>query len=262
MLLVLGLAGWVGAGNPAIREEVSDALAAAMPPLADVIRESVEVVTDGAALTSVLGIAGVLWTVSQLYGAVDTAFARIFSDEPERDVVRRTVLGFVLVAVLAAAVVVVIAVLGLAAALDAVHGTPVSLARTIAGVLGSPPSMLLTASLLMILAYRRLPPKAPTWRALIIPAVLVGVLLVVLSQAFTFLVPRLVGAAQLAGSLASGFVTLAWLSLSFQVLLLGASWVRVRNAGPPPGVGERPASVVSAALDGTAAPAEPGGGGE
>lgn len=262
MLLILGLAGWVGAGDPAIREEVSDALAAAVPPLADVIRDSVKVVTDGAALTSVLGIAGVLWTVSQLYGAVDTAFARIFSDEPERDVVRRTALGFVLIAVLAAAVVVVIAVLGLAAALDAVYGTPVSLARTIASVLGSPPSILLLASLLMILAYRRLPPKAPTWRALIIPAVLVGVLLVVLSQAFTFLVPRLVGAAQLAGSLASGFVTLAWLSLSFQALLLGASWVRVRNAGPPPGVGERPASVVSAALDGTAAPAEPGGGGE
>ena len=43
VLLILGLAGWVGAGDPAIREEVSDALAAALPPLADLIRDSVEV---------------------------------------------------------------------------------------------------------------------------------------------------------------------------------------------------------------------------
>ena len=66
--------------------------------------------------------------------------------------------------------------------------------------------------------------------------------------------PRLVGVAALAGSLASAFIALAWLSFTFQALLYGAAWVRVRDA-------ER-ARGRSAGLGGPAAPAEPGGGGE
>ena len=82
----------------------------------------------------------------------------------------------------------------------------------------------------------------------------VGIAIVVLTQIFTFLVPRLVGVAALAGSLASAFIALAWLSFSFQALLYGAAWVRVRDEGL------RPAG--SAALGTPAAPAEPGGGGQ
>ena len=37
-LLVLGVAGWVGAGDPTIRDQISAALVAALPPLADLIR--------------------------------------------------------------------------------------------------------------------------------------------------------------------------------------------------------------------------------
>jgi uncharacterized BrkB/YihY/UPF0761 family membrane protein len=53
--------------------------------------------------------------------------------------------------------------------------------------------------------------------------------IVLLTQIFTFLVPRLVGVAALAGSLASAFIALAWLSFSYQGLLYGAAWVRVRD---------------------------------
>ena len=56
-----------------------------------------------------------------------------------------------------------------------------------------------------------------------------------LSQIFTFLVPRLVGVAALAGSLASAFIALAWLSFTFQALLYGAAWVRVRDECGEPG---------------------------
>jgi uncharacterized BrkB/YihY/UPF0761 family membrane protein len=82
--------------------------------------------------------------------------------------------------------------------------------------------------------------------------VVVGLALVVLSQVFTFLVPRLVGVAALAGSLASAFIALAWLSFGFQALLYGAAWVRVREDGIP----------ARLPLGGAAPAAEPGGGGE
>ena len=84
----------------------------------------------------------------------------------------------------------------------------------------------------VLLAYRLLPPKAPRWRSAAIPAIVVGLAVVALSQIFMFLVPRLVGVAALAGSIASAFVALAWLSFTFQAVLYGAAWVRVRDERP------------------------------
>lgn len=261
-LLVLGLAGWVAAGDPTIRERVSNALVTALPPLADLIRASVDAVGGGAALTSAVGVVGLVWTISQLFGALDVAFARIFFEHPERDVIRRTVRGFVVVGLLAALVVAIIAVLALVAAVEALTGSEGSFAQATVALLGSPAVLGFVASIAVIVAYRNLPPSPPRWGALIIPAVIVGVILVILGQAFTLFVPWLVGVADLAGSLASGFVALAWLSFSFQALLLGAAWVRVRNAGPPPGVLSRSPSAGSASLEGAAAPAESGSRGE
>lgn len=257
-LLVLGVTGWAAAGDPLVQEQVTAALVGAFPPLADLIRSAVEAITEGAALTSVIGLIGLVWTVSQLFGAVDTAFARIFSDGRERGALWRTVRGVLVVGVLAAVAVAVIVGLGVVAALDTARGLPESIARRAAEVFGSPVVQIVVASVGVALAYRFLPPAPPSWRALLLPAVLVGVGLLVLSQVFSYLVPRLVGVAALAGPLASGFVALAWLSFTFQALLLGASWVHVRDdrqrasGGTPAAVGR------SAALERPAAPAEPG----
>ena len=79
----------------------------------------------------------------------------------------------------------------------------------------------------------------------------------VLSQIFMLLVPRLVGVAALAGSLASAFIALAWLSFTFQAILYGAAWVRVRDE-----IADAAAPTGSAGLGGPAASAEPGGRGE
>jgi uncharacterized BrkB/YihY/UPF0761 family membrane protein len=77
--------------------------------------------------------------------------------------------------------------------------------------------------------YRVLPPRPPSWRAVLGAAIVTGIVVVALAQAFAFLAPLVVGAAKVVGSLAAAFVALAWLSFTFQVLLLGASWVRVRT---------------------------------
>jgi uncharacterized BrkB/YihY/UPF0761 family membrane protein len=261
-LLVLGLAGGLAAGDPTIQDRVVNALSTAFPPLAELIRGSVDLIADGAALTSIVGLVGVVWTVSQLFAAVDTAFARIFYDAPERGVFRRTLRGLIVVGLIAAIVVTAIASLGLLAAFDTLSGQEGSLARVTLEVLGSAPVLGFAASILVIVAYRKLPPRSPSWRAIVIPAAIVGVILAVLGQAFSILVPWLVGVADLAGSLASGFVALAWLSLSFQALLLGAAWVRVRDSGPPSAAEAASAAAGSATLERPAAPAEPGGGRE
>ena len=255
-LLLVGLAGWIASGDPALREEIRDALVTAFPPLSGLIEGSLEAASDGAALTSGLGIVGLLWTVSRLIASLDIAVARIFADEPERNALRRTVRGFVAIAFGAAAVAAAVTSVALFAAIDLVIGTPESPARGAMVVFGSPVFLALAACLLVISGYRALPPSAPSWHALVIPAVLVGAILVILAQAFAFVVPRLVGVAELAGSLASVFVALAWLSLSFQALLLGAAWVRVREER----VSKRAARSMS--LEGATPPAETGGGRE
>lgn len=229
-LLVLGVASWVAAGDPTIRERVIDALVAGLPPLADLLRGSVEAVSEQAALTSLVGVAGLLWTVSHLFRALDVAFARIFSDGPERGGVRRTVRGFVVIGLAAALVAAIVAGLGLIAVLDAGGGSTGYPALGAAELIGSPLFLGLMAVVVVIACYREFPPLRPSWGAVLAPALMVSLLEVALSQAFTFLVPRLVVMAELAGSLASGFVALAWLSLSFEALLLGAAWVRVRES--------------------------------
>ena len=102
----------------------------------------------------------------------------------------------------------------------------------------------------MLFTYHELPPTAPRWRSALVPAIVVGIAIVVLSQVFVALVPRLVGVAALAGSLASAFVALAWLSFTFQALLYGAAWVRVRDESARPGRVRRPGESRSAGRTG------------
>jgi membrane protein len=252
-LLVLGLAGWITA-DPNVQAQLGAALIAAFPPLADLINGALEALRSGAALTSLLGALGVIWTVSQLYGALDVAFARIFAADPERDIVRRTARGFLLVGIIGFVLVALIAVVALAAMFDAVDGLDIPLGSTVTRLIGSIPFLMALSVAAMVVIYRVLPPRPPHWRSLIVPAVIVGIAIVALTQVFAFLVPRLVGVAALAGSIASAFVALAWLSFTFQAVLYGAAWVRVREGLPlPPG---------SAPLQGPAAPAETSVGGE
>ncbi len=252
LLLVLGLVGWV-AGDSTARDRIIATLVVAVPPMAEVARDSVGALSDGAALTSIVGAVGVVWTVSRFYGVLDVAIARIFSDEPERSSLVRTARGFLALAVMVGLIAGLTVIASFVLALDAMGATYAVPVAVLAGLLDSPIVLLVLAGLVVLLVYRRVPPRAPSWKAAGIPAAAVGATLVVLSQGFVFLVPRLVGAQVLAGSLATAFVTLAWLSLSFQVLLLGAAWVRVRSesSGGPRTRG-------SAALERAAAPAEPG----
>ena len=251
-MLVLGVAGWF-TGDALVRATVADGLIHAFPPLEDLINGALDAITEGAALTSFLAVIGLVWTVSQLYGALDVAFARIFSVDPERDIVIRTFRGLLVVGILVVLIVGFVVVAALSTALDALDAD-IPIIRGLAGLAGSIPVLVALAIGFVLIVYRTLPPKPPRWRSAFVPALVVGVAIIILTRIFTFLVPWLVGVATFAGSLASAFVALAWMSFSFQALLYGAAWVRVRDGGPGPGG--------SAGLGRPAPTAEPGGGGE
>jgi membrane protein len=253
-LLILGVGGWITAGNPEASARLANAMIQAFPPLAELINGAVDAMSQGAALTSLIGIVGVIWTVSQLYGALDIAFARIFAEAPERDMVKRTARGLLVVALIGGAIVAFVVLVSLAGLIDAFVPGEVPLARLTISVVRSIPFLAAVAAVVVLFTYHELPPTAPRWRSALVPAVVVGIVIVVLSQVFVALVPRLVGVAALAGSVASAFVALAWLSFTFQALLYGAAWVRVRD--------EAAMKAGSDGLGSPAAPAEPSGGRE
>jgi uncharacterized BrkB/YihY/UPF0761 family membrane protein len=252
-LLVLGAAGLV-VGDPTAQEDLARALKELFPPLADFVDQALLAVTSGATAASIVGLVGTVWAVSQLYVTLDVAFSRIFSEGPERDLVRRTIRGFLWVGGLIALVAGLIVLGTLASLIAALFPNERFSADLVRSVLGSPVFLLVVGVLVIFTIYRVLPASRPAFHSTWPAAVVVGIVVVVLSQVFVVLAPILVGAAKLAGSLATAFIALAWLSFTFQALLYGAAWVRVAE--------DRRREVPGSALGAAAPPAEPGGGGE
>lgn len=255
VLLVLGVAG-LAVDDPDAQSVLADALKRLFPPLAEFVDQALATLTAGATAASILGLIGVIWAVSQFYVTLDRAFSRIFADRIERDGLRRTVRGFLWVVLLIVGVVGLIVAGVLSTAVGSMFPEAPDIVRTVRDALGGWPMLFTLGVAVIAVVYRTVPPTGPAWRAIWLPAVIVGIAVVALSQAFLLLAPLLVNAAALAGSLATAFIALAWLSFTFQALLYGAAWVRVRDearsAGPAGG----------SALAGPAAPAEPGGGGQ
>jgi membrane protein len=227
-LVTLGVAGLL-VDDPRVQEQLAAALGAFIPPLQELIDEALQALASGAAVTSIVGVLALLWSVSQFYVTIDIAFARIFTERQERDLVRRTARGFMWVAGLVGVVVALIVAGSLAAAAEALLPESTTGLTIFGRILSSPPMAALVTVVVVFLVYVIVPPRAPSWRAAILPAVVAGLAIFVLAQVFLFAAPRIVGAAAFAGALATAFIALAWLSFTFQILLAGAAWVRVRD---------------------------------
>jgi membrane protein len=229
LLLVLSVVGLL-VDDPAIRADLVASIARAVPPVESLAKQALEQVASGAVPTSIVAILGLLWGSSRFYAALDNAFARIFHNAPRRSLVERSVRGLVLmvlfIAFPIAALVVGSAaswVFDVAPAGDQVSG----LARAIWQV-ASPVGTVVLFIVGTALVYRFVPARRIPRRALVRPAVVTGVALAAFTQAFTFIAPRLVGAAALYGTFVAIFALMAWLSIGFNVLLLGGAWTRVR----------------------------------
>ncbi|MFL5779293.1 MAG: YihY/virulence factor BrkB family protein [Chloroflexota bacterium] len=227
-LLILGLAGYVTT-DPEIQANLAARLADVFPPLADVFEDLVRSMSQGAGITSLVGLVGLVWAVSQLYVALDRVFARIFKDEPARGVAGRQLRAIISVGILVLLVFVSLVLASVASVATTFLPNAFPGFESFLEVIGSPLALVASAVAVVLVGYRLLPPRPPTWRAIRVPGLLAALAVVVLAQGFAFVVPRLFGAATLASSLATAFIALAWLSLTFQVLLIGASWVYVRT---------------------------------
>ncbi|HEU4672246.1 MAG TPA: YihY/virulence factor BrkB family protein [Candidatus Limnocylindrales bacterium] len=237
LLLVTGLLG-VFVTDPTRQQAAVDAIGRAFPPLESIAGQTLAQVSAGAVPVSALGLAGLAWGASRFYGSLDDAFARIFRNAPARGLVARIGRGLLAVVFLTVVFIGGVALTGIASAF--VDEQPFGLAipldvREVWRFVGPAVAAVVFVAGVGIV-YRLVPDREVTLGALWLPALVVGVVLAAFTQLFTFVAPRLIGVAAIYGSLAAIFSVMVWLGTTFQVLLVGAAWVRVRldeGAAPP-----------------------------
>ncbi len=234
LLLALSVVGLL-VREPGVQQQIVDAIAQALPPFEDLARLALEGVGSGALPTGILAVATLLWGSSRFYANLDTAFSRIFRGAPRRSPVAQTVRGVLLTVILVLVPVALLTLGSVVAWLTQFAPEGVSLGAALSFVLGvaSPIGSLVAFVAVVVLCYRYVPSERVPWRALAVPAGAVGLLLAALTQLYVLIAPRLMGLWAVTGTALAVFALLAWLSIAFNVLLLGAAWTEVRSSLGP-----------------------------
>jgi membrane protein len=222
VLLVSGVIGWL-IDDPDQRASLLNQLISYVPPLADFFRSSLEGVVAGRGALSIIGVVGLLWGASAFYGVLDEVMRRIFTGGGLRNELSRRLRGFATIVILVLVIIGTISLGGLWAALDQLVGELV-----IWRYVG--PLLSLAVMVLVALAvYLVVPTAPPSLRAAFWPAVAAGIGIGLLTNLFSLLAPLLIGSLAGLGVIATVFGALVWLNFSYQILLFGAAWARVRR---------------------------------
>ena len=230
-LLATGFAGIV-LMDPASRADVVHAIGALLPPLAQVVDDMFAGLSEASPSLSLIGLVLAAWGTSRLFASLEAALALIDSAAPRRSLIRRTARRLGSIVVLAGIVLAAIVLMPTLAIAIEISGTSGSWRPILDALLAVVAPAL--AGLALAAIYRLIPPVRPTWRAILMPAVVGAVALVVLTRLFVFLAPRVFGANLVYGTLGAILVGLTWLDLVYTVVLLGAAWVRERSTTAEP----------------------------
>lgn len=227
LLLLAGVVGLLFA-DPIERAKAVEVVVGVLPPLRDLIEAVLVEAARAAAPVSIVGAVVLVWGTSRFVVAFEGAIARVMGGDQRRGVLLSNLSALGAVVLMIGAILLGTLLSGAMAFIDAgaqagVVGVISDAVKIALGLL--PIGMTIGATALV---YRIVPMPAPPWRAVVVPGIAVGLALTILVSVFVFVAPRLIGAAAFIGTLATAFAALAWLSLSFQALLMGAAWVRDR----------------------------------
>ncbi|MFI5259267.1 MAG: YihY/virulence factor BrkB family protein [Candidatus Limnocylindrales bacterium] len=228
LLFAVGVLGYL-VPAPSDRQRLVDGFTGQLAPLAPVAQDALANVAAHAGAFSIVGLAGAAWAASHFYGALDQAIARVFSCAPARGAFDRILRGFVSILLLVGGLLSGIAISGVQALLAS--RIDVGRAGDAARTLSQLASPLVTAVVVVIavgVVYRVVPNTPVPLAVLRVPALVAGMVLTGLTELLVYITPFLTGALSVFGGVAAVFAGLAWLHLAFQVLLVGASWTRVR----------------------------------
>lgn len=213
--------------DPDSLQKVRDALTGWAPPLSSVVDEILSGLSTASPSLSVIGLLGMIWGATRLFASLEMGIEAMFSEAPRRGIVVRTlrrVASVVIVAVVIVAAFLSTSVASFVSELSTLGGGDVHAVFLV--LLLALPTVL--SSLALAVVYLLVPPVHPKLSAVLLPAVTIGVGLVLLTRLFAVVAPRALGANFVYGTLGAIFVALAWLGLTYSMILIGAAWVRER----------------------------------
>jgi len=211
--------------DPASRARVIDWIVQQVPPLRDVATTVITNLASDARIGSVLGLVLFLWGASGFYLGLRNAIGRtIPGGQPANPILAR-IQAVAAVALLVFAALVGFVVAGMASVMSLGAWAPFL----------SPIAAIGVATGLCMVLYLFLPNDRPTVREAGLPALMAGIGIGLLTTFFGALAPFLVQGFVALGVIASVFVALVWFNWTFQILLIGASYVQLRRDGHDPG---------------------------
>jgi membrane protein len=241
LVLLAGILGLVVSDTDR-RLAVVAAITDVLPPLRDLVRLVLEEAAGAAGAISIIGAVALAWGASRFVVAFEDAVRRVFGGTSRRSFVLTNAIGLAAVLALVGASVVGALVAALGSYLQLAEGRGILVVGFLENVLLAIVPLLLAAGAL-VLVFRFVPFLPPAWRAILPPALVTALAIDLLTRAFIFLAPRLIGAVATIGALATAFAALAWMGLTFQAVLLGSAWVRERDrtwGAPPVAMGSLP----------------------
>jgi len=228
LLFAVGLLGYF-VPSAADRQQLLDGFSGQLAPLAPIAREGLNSVALHAGAFSIVGLAGLAWGTSHFYGALDTAIARVFSLAPARGMFDRILRSFVSVLLLVGGLLSGIALSAIQSRVSGGIGAGASGdAGRILSTVGFPAATAVVVVAAVAILYRIVPNTKVPMAVLRLPALVAGLVLTTLTELLVYIAPLLTGGLSVFGGVAAVFAALAWLHLAFQVLLIGASWTRLR----------------------------------
>ena len=243
LLLLVSLLG-VLIEDDRLREELIQGVIGQLDPIADLATFVIEGLADSGRTGTVIGLIGLLWGASGFYGALQGAMQRMFPGPGGRDFLQTRLRGAITVIVVLGVLVIAIGVVfilpfvdewfearclelerqGLAIA-EEVCSIDLGQFTGAIGVVGA----MGVAFLMALGIYIAIPLDGPTLRQAFWPAVIVGVLIGGFTALFGWIAPLLVRYWLTLGIVGNVFIALIWLNLTFQALVFGAAFARLRR---------------------------------
>ena len=222
LLLMAGILGWM-VEDPAQREALLQQLISYFPPVEQLLSDSLDTMVEQRTALTIVGVVGLFWGASGFYLALDEVMRRLFAGAAPRDFVVNRLRGIAMVFVLIALMVGTLVITSVVGIVTGITGQD-QLLRVV-----TPIAALVVLILVVLAIYILIPAAPPSWRAALPAAILAGLGIGLFTQLFGILTPLLVGGLLAFGVIASVFAALIWLNLSYQMLLYGAAWARIRR---------------------------------
>lgn len=227
LLLTTGLVSLVVV-DEARRLAIAQGIGDVFPPLAGVAKSAMDARLEGRINASLIAAIGSVWGASAFYGAVDEAFARVFHEAPRRSGLFRIWRGMITVFMLLGLVVVMLFLVGLSTRMSSIEFLRLGRIFETLTALLAPLLAIGVWVATAYAAYRFVPVVRVSRSVALLPAVVVGIALAVWTQAMAFLSGIIVGGARELGPGIGVLAILMWLWISFNILIFGAAWVRIR----------------------------------